>query len=65
LDEPRAGNAPNSPVGGKVLPERCGHYLGHRMADPLVRERGIAQALRAEPREFQEAESYARGFRTA
>jgi len=52
-------------VGGKILPERCGYYLGHRMAEPLVRERGIAQALRAEPREFQEAESYARGFRTA
>ena len=50
---------------GRVLPERCGYYLGHRMAEPLVSERGIAAALRAGVQEFQEREDEALGFRTA
>ena len=50
---------------GRVLPERCGYYLGHRMAEPLVNSRGIAQALRASVGEFQAAEDEATGIRTA
>lgn len=33
-------------VGGKVIPERAGYYLGYRMAEAAVAERGIAAALR-------------------
>jgi uncharacterized protein YjaZ len=50
---------------GRVLPERCGYYLGHRMAEPLVNERGIRDALRAPAAEFQAREDEALGFRTA
>jgi hypothetical protein len=32
---------------GRVIPERCGYYLGYRMAEAIVAERGIADALRA------------------
>lgn len=50
---------------GRVLPERCGYYLGHRMAEPLVNARGIAAALRAPAADFQALEDEALGFRTA
>ena len=50
---------------GRVLPERCGYYLGYRMAEPLVTAHGIAAALRAPAREFQTYEDEALGFRTA
>ena len=50
---------------GRVLPERCGYYLGHRMAEPLVNERGIRDALRAPASAFQAREDEALGFRTA
>ena len=50
---------------GRVLPERCGYYLGHRMAEPLVNARGIAAALRAPTEEFRAREDEALGFRTA
>lgn len=43
-------------VGGRVIPERAGYYLGYRMAEALVTQRGIAQALRAETGEFALAE---------
>jgi hypothetical protein len=33
-------------VGGRVVPERAGYYLGWRMAETAVAERGIAAALR-------------------
>jgi hypothetical protein len=33
-------------VAGKVIPERAGYYLGYRMAEAAVAERGIAAALR-------------------
>lgn len=35
-------------VAGKVLPERSGYYLGHRMVANQVAELGMATALRAE-----------------
>ena len=50
---------------GRVLPERCGYYLGYRMAEPLVGAKGIAGALRAPVSEFQVFEDEALGFRTA
>lgn len=50
---------------GRVLPERCGYYLGYRMAEPLVAARGIAAALRAPVAEFRTCEDEALGFRTA
>jgi hypothetical protein len=52
-------------VGGRVLPERSGYYLGYRMTEALVAERGIAAALRASAAEFQTAEDVARGIQTA
>lgn len=35
-----------------VLPERSGYYLGSRMVEPAVRERGLAWALRASAAEL-------------
>ncbi len=52
-------------VSGRVLPERSGYYLGHRMAEALVSERGLAAAVRAPAQEFQAAEEAARGVQTA
>ena len=52
-------------VGGRVLPERAGYYLGYRMAEALVAERGLASALRAPTADFQMAEDVARGIQTA
>jgi len=43
-------------VKGRVLPERSGYYIGARMAEALVAERGVAGAARAAPEEFQAAE---------
>jgi hypothetical protein len=42
---------------GRVLPERSGYYIGARMAEALVGERGVAGAVRATPEEFQAAEA--------
>jgi hypothetical protein len=52
-------------VGGRVLPERSGYYLGWRMTEALVQERGIARALRAPAHEFQVAEDLSRGIQSA
>ena len=46
-------------VGGKVLPERSGYYLGHRMTETAVRTLGIGQAVRMGAREFEEHETRA------
>lgn len=43
-------------VGGRVLPERAGYYLGARMAEALVLEAGLAEAVRAHETEFAAAE---------
>ena len=40
---------------GRVLPERSGYYIGTRMAEPLVAERGVAAAVRATAAEFEAA----------
>ena len=52
-------------VGGRVLPERSGYYLGYRMTEALVAQRGIAEAVRAAAHEFQQAEDQARGIQSA
>jgi hypothetical protein len=39
-------------VQGRVLPERSGYYLGARMTEALVLERGVAAAARAAAAEF-------------
>lgn len=52
-------------VQGKVLPERAGYYLGHRMTEALVQSAGIAKALRASAEAFATAEQAALGVRTA
>jgi hypothetical protein len=52
-------------VAGRVIPERAGYYLGHRMTEALVSERGLAEALRAGVGDFQAAEDVARGIQTA
>ena len=52
-------------VGGRVLPERAGYYLGYRMTEALVAERGLAEAVRAPVHDFQVAEDVARGIQTA
>ncbi len=52
-------------VGGRVLPERSGYYLGYRMTEALVSQRGIAESLRAAAQEFQTADDLTRGIRMA
>ena len=52
-------------VSGRVIPERSGYYLGYRMTEALVAERGLADALRAPAQDFQAAEDLARGIQTA
>jgi Predicted Zn-dependent protease (DUF2268) len=52
-------------VAGRVIPERAGYYVGHRMTEALVSERGLAEALRAPAPDFQAAEDTARGIQTA
>ena len=42
-------------VQGRVLPERSGYYVGARMAEALVAERGVAGAARAAAAEFTAA----------
>jgi hypothetical protein len=43
-------------VKGRVLPERSGYYIGARMTEALIGERGLAAAVRASPEEFRDAE---------
>jgi hypothetical protein len=52
-------------VGGKVVPERSGYYLGHRMIEAIVNERGLPAALRATAIECHEADERSLGAQTA
>jgi hypothetical protein len=46
-------------VGGKVIPERAGYYVGHRMVESAVAELGMATALRTDAAAFEELEDLA------
>lgn len=48
-------------VGGKVIPERAGYYLGHRMVEGLVAELGLSAAIRTAAVDFEEIEDQAAG----
>jgi len=52
-------------VGGKVIPERAGYYLGHRMVEAFAADRGVAHALRADAGEIADYEEQSRGIQTA
>lgn len=52
-------------VGGKVIPERSGYYLGQRMVEAAVAELGIARALRAAAEECADSDRRASGAQTA
>jgi len=52
-------------MGGKVLPERAGYYLGLRLVENYLAERGIAATLRAAAQEFRKADDRALGIQTA
>jgi hypothetical protein len=52
-------------VGGKVLPERSGYYLGLRLVEEYLTERGAASTVRAAAAEFQQADGRALGMQTA
>lgn len=50
---------------GRVLPERSGYYLGYRMTEALVSQRGVTAALRAPVMDFEAADELARDVRSA
>jgi hypothetical protein len=52
-------------VGGKVLPERAGYYLGLRLVESYLGEHGVASTVRAAAGEFRAAEERALGIQTA
>src|SRR5437899_5257265 len=52
-------------MGGKVLPERSGYYLGLRLIESYLGERGLASTLRAAADEFRRADERALGIQTA
>jgi len=52
-------------MGGKVLPERAGYYLGLHLVENYLAERGIASTLRAAAAEFRQADDRALGIQTA
>ncbi len=52
-------------VGGRVIPERAGYYIGLRMVEPAIDQLGMAAALRASAAELQELEERAGGAQTA
>src|SRR5881296_1340996 len=50
---------------GKVLPERSGYYLGLRLIESYLAERGLASSVRAAAQEFKTADERAFGMQTA
>lgn len=52
-------------VGGKVIPERAGYYLGHRLAEAIVADEGLPRALRASAEECQQHDDRMAGAQTA
>lgn len=61
-----SGLSPGSRLAlGRVLPERAGYYLGYRMVEALVADRGLATAVRSAAGEFEVADDARRDIRTA
>jgi Predicted Zn-dependent protease (DUF2268) len=52
-------------MGGKVLPERAGYYLGLRLVESYLAERGLASTVRAAALEFKTADERALGIQSA
>jgi hypothetical protein len=52
-------------MGGKVLPERSGYYLGLRLIESYLAERGLASTVRAAVQEFKRADERAFGIQSA
>lgn len=52
-------------VGGKVIPERSGYYIGSRMVESLVAERGIARALRTPAEDCEDVDAPSQDAQTA
>ncbi len=52
-------------VGGKVIPERAGYYVGHRMVEAIIGELGMPRALRATAEECQASDDRVAGVQTA
>ena len=50
---------------GKVLPERSGYYLGLRLVESYLAERGLASTVRAAAGEFKLADERALGIQSA
>jgi len=50
---------------GKVLPERSGYYLGLRLVESYLAERGLASTVRAAAGEFKTADDRSLGIQTA
>lgn len=61
-----SGLSPGSRLAlGRVLPERSGYYLGYRMVEALVADRGLAAAVRAAAGDFEAVAEARRDIRTA
>jgi hypothetical protein len=52
-------------VGGKVLPERAGYYLGLRLVESFLAERGLAGSVRAAAQEIRAVEERTMGIQSA
>jgi len=52
-------------MGGRMLPERAGYYLGLRLVESYLAERGIASTLRAATAELRKAEERALDMQSA
>lgn len=52
-------------MGGKVLPERSGYYIGLRLVESFLAERGLASSTRAAAQEFKTVDERALGIQSA
>lgn len=52
-------------VGGKVLPERAGYYLGLRLVESYLAEHGLATCVRAAAQDIRDVEERTMGIQSA